>query len=59
MWLYAKQVFVFIERRLMSRPAIMHKMKNIITRYDNTILLQFILPTKDTGKAYYILCFFF
>lgn len=33
----------------MSRPAIMHKMKNVITRYDNTILLQFVMPTKDPG----------
>lgn len=34
----------------MDRQTIMHKMKNIITRYDNTILLQFIMPTKDSGK---------
>lgn len=39
----------------MSRPAIMHKMKNIITRYDNTILLQFVIPPKDTGTVNTIL----
>lgn len=44
---YTNYIFVFIERRFMNRPDIMHKMKNIITRYDNTILLEFIIPTKD------------
>lgn len=40
---------MFIERHFMNRSDIIHKMKNIITRYDNTILLEFILPTKDPG----------
>ncbi|XP_050432536.1 ubiquitin carboxyl-terminal hydrolase 47 [Adelges cooleyi] len=41
-------VFVFIERRIMSHSAIMQKIKSIITRYENTILLQFVLPAQDT-----------
>lgn len=35
----------------MSSPSIMHKMKNIITRHENTILLQFVMPTKDKGSV--------
>lgn len=41
---------MFIERHSISQAAIMQKMKNIITRYDNTIQLQFVLPAKDTGS---------
>lgn len=44
------QVFVFIERRSIGRSAIMQKMKNIIIRCDNIILLQFIMPTNNGGK---------
>lgn len=33
----------------MNPPNVMHKMKNIITRHENTILLQFVMPVKDTG----------
>lgn len=40
---------MFIERRCMNRPDIVHKIKNIIIRYDNTILLEFLMPTKDPG----------
>ncbi|VVC39387.1 Hypothetical protein CINCED_3A016381 [Cinara cedri] len=40
-------VFVFIERHTMSPPTVLHKMKNIITRHENTILLQFVMPVKD------------
>lgn len=46
--IYTNYVFVFIERHAIEQSALSHKMKNIITRYDNTILLQFIMPTKDT-----------
>lgn len=51
-----QQVFVFIERHAIEQSALSHKMKNTITRYDNTILLQFIMPTKDTGVVLY--CFY-
>lgn len=46
--IYTNYVFVFIERHAIGKSAFGHKIKNIITRYDNTILLQFIMPTKDT-----------
>lgn len=46
------QVFVFIERHSIGRSAIMQKMKNIIIRCDNIILLQFIMPTNNGGKLF-------
>ncbi|XP_050541895.1 ubiquitin carboxyl-terminal hydrolase 47-like isoform X2 [Daktulosphaira vitifoliae] len=45
---FHSHVFVFIDHRNVSQATITQKIKSTIARYNNTILLDFVLPARDT-----------